>query len=335
VAIDFEKFRTWAEARFSGDLLVKGEEIKLNSIFKEDYKHHLWCSPKGGKKERDFGVYHCWKSGEKGTLVGLVMKVDGCSYEEALETLNAEDNSLARMEAELERMYNNGFKDIDAPKVVKKKADSIGLPPHTYLITELPEHDLYRSEAEVILRSRKIPVDGLYVCVDGDYRNRIIIPYYDPEGALIYWNGRYMGESDKIPKYLGPPKEIGISKEDVVYMPGEWPEPGVRIHITEGEMDAKSIRLSGLYAAACAGKVISIDQAGVPATVHPGAVPGRGRCRCRRTADDGRASARLVHPVQEVVLRATTDAVQGLEQDVREGWAEDSACVRPDEHQAV
>ncbi len=65
MAISFEKFLAWAETRF-GDVSVKGNEIRINSPFAEDYKKHLWANPYGGKKgaERPYGVYRLlrrWK----------------------------------------------------------------------------------------------------------------------------------------------------------------------------------------------------------------------------------------------------------------------------------
>ena len=76
--IDFDTFVNWAENRFD-KIQVKGKEVCLNSIFAEnDSKFHLWCNPYGGKHERTFGVFHCWKTDRKGSLVSLVMEVDKC-----------------------------------------------------------------------------------------------------------------------------------------------------------------------------------------------------------------------------------------------------------------
>ncbi len=65
MGVDFDSFRQWAEDRFNGDILVKGNEIRINSIFTEDHKHHMWCNPYGGKHQREDGCYRCWKTGEK------------------------------------------------------------------------------------------------------------------------------------------------------------------------------------------------------------------------------------------------------------------------------
>jgi len=262
MAIDFDKFVSWAENRFNGDVVVTDTEVKINSIFAEDFKHHLWCNPTGGKNERDHGVYHCWKTDKKGTLISLVMQVDQCTYDDALTTLDTGDVSLAELERKMEKFFDTAPSAV-LEKLEQVKTNGIQLPENTHLITELDEDNYYRMTAEMHLTSRKMPLEGFYVCADSSrenpYRGRLIIPYYDRKGTLFYFNARYLGESKDIPKYMGPPKEIGIGKGDVVYMP-HWPEAGSKIHIAEGEFDAKALELSGFNGAGCGGKNLSESQ---------------------------------------------------------------------------
>ncbi len=117
----------------------------------------------------------------------------------------------------------------------------------------------WRKKAESYLNERKISIEGLYICTGDRYKNRIIIPYFDKQGKLIYWNGRTLGESKC--KYLGPPKEVGVGKEDVVYMAGEWPNSGETVYLCEGEFNAKSLMAAELNGAACGGKNMSKKQA--------------------------------------------------------------------------
>jgi DNA primase len=258
VAIDFDKFITWAESRF-GDIKVKGHQVKINSIFTKepDYKYHLECNPYGGKKgaERPNGVYHCWKTGEKGTLVGLVMQVDHVPYEDALEIL---DGNMAL--SEIERMIEEMYDSKPPPQILIPQA-GIDLPEETHRICELDESDLLRISAESYLLGRRLPIGDLMVCGGEDeFKNRLIIPYYDRTHRLVYFNARYLGRSKDVPKYLGPSVEIGIGKGDVVYMP-DWPVAGTEVYLTEGEFDAMSLILSGLSAGAFGGKVLSENQA--------------------------------------------------------------------------
>ena len=253
MAVDFDKFLAWAEDRWNGDVVVKGNEIKLNSIFCEDYKHHLWCNPTGGKKERPEGVYRCWKTDERGSLISLVMHVDKCTYDEALERLDMADTSLASLEAKLEDVFSN--KPIEIKPVSER---GFTLPPHTYKISALDEDNFFRVEAEIYLRTRCLSPRGLYICTNGEYSNRIVIPYYDADGNLIYFNARALSDKQK-PKYRGPDNEI-VGKGDVIYMP-MWPSQGSAVHWTEGEFDAMSLCMAGFYGCAMGGKALGEIQA--------------------------------------------------------------------------
>ena len=253
MAIDFDTFLNWAESRF-GDVVVSGDEIKVNSIFDEDYKHHMWCNPKGGKKQLPHGVFHCWKTDKSGNLITLVRLVDKCSYDEAIETLGSYDIELADLERRLEAFM------ATRTEVVTEEVSGFKLPDHTFPINSLPASNFWRVEAEVYLTGRKLPIEDFQICLDGEYKNRIIIPYYDQNQKLIYWNGRYLNNSDKIPKYLGPKKDCGVGKSDVIYMAQKWPKAGAKLHIAEGEFDAKSLHISGFNGGAIGGSKLEEKQ---------------------------------------------------------------------------
>ena len=251
MSIDFDLFYEWAEARFK-DVVIKGEEIKLNSIFCEDYKHHLWCNPSGGKNHAPHGVFHCWKTDTKGSLVSLVMQVDKCSFEDALEILNSTNTRIEDLEKKVAEIF-----DKKITKSIEIENTQIQLPRSTYLFDDLPSFNYYKKKAEEYLAKRKISNKNILICTEGDYKNRIIIPYYNKKGQLIYFNGRYLGESNL--RYLGPPKSLGIGKGDVLYVP-DWPENGEKLYLTEGEFDAMSLRQCGFYSAAFGGKNLSEHQ---------------------------------------------------------------------------
>ena len=262
MAIDTELFLNWVETRFGDDYKLKGDEIKINSIFtdEEDTKYHLWCNCEGGKKKRDNGVFRCWKTDKRGSLISLVMLVDKCSFEEALEILGGSDANLRKLEEKLEDFWN---KKEEEPEVIEEFPENeLRLPPSSRRLTDLDADDFYRVQAEVYLYNRGLPIDGFLICSEGDYANRIVIPYYNAMGDLIYFNARYLGKRKETLRYMGPPKEVGIGKEDVVYIP-EWPTPGQEIWLTEGEFDARSIHHAGqqveeqMYAGAFGGKNLS------------------------------------------------------------------------------
>lgn len=251
--IDQDKFLSWAKKHWGDDIVIKGDQILLNSPFVEDYKHHLSCNcnPKGNKHHTPYGGFRCFKSETKGTLIRLVMEVEKCTEEEAFEILGSGTTSLASLEEKLAEMMGKKNKFVEEPVI-----SGLNLPPYTYKFDDLPSNNLYRQLAIEHLQKRKIPIDGLMVCVKGKYRNRIVIPYYDAEGKLIYYNCRIL--DDKEPKYMGPGKESGVGKLDVIYMK-KWIDKG-KLYVTEGEFDAMSICLSGLNSAAIGGKELSDKQ---------------------------------------------------------------------------
>jgi len=257
MSISFKIFAKWAKRRFGDDnVKVQGKEIRINSVFESgDDDFHLWCSPSGGKKNRKFGTYHCFKTDKKGSLVKLVMLVDNCDRDEAIARLHGQ-TSIRELEKRLEEM----FAAEDGPAITPEKPKvGLSIPSECFLISDLGNNNRWRQRSEEYLKNRKIPIDGLYVGTGDRYRGRILIPYYDTNGNLIYYNGRAMGESKC--KYLGPPKEIGVGKEDVIYMAGNWPEHGSVVYICEGEFNAMSLRQADFNAVACGGKNMSEKQA--------------------------------------------------------------------------
>lgn len=247
--ISYEKFLDWTERRF-GDVKISKNEIKINSIFCEDYKYHLSCNPSGGKKNLPHGAYRCLKTDKQGSLVSLVMLVDKCTFSEALETLDAIDLNFENLKDQVDNLFNT-------PQENRIVVKTINFPDYTYKITELNENNLWRTDAEIYLAQRKIPADPFYICTNGEYKNRIIIPYHDENGSITYWNGRLMVENKKSPKYRGPDKDCGIGKSDVIYFPKHYKKnKNIKLYITEGELDAYSLYLSGLASCALGGKTI-------------------------------------------------------------------------------
>jgi DNA primase len=264
MSIDFDKFLAWAESRFD-EVSIRGNEVLLNSVFCEDRKRHLWCNPSGGKTGCKSGVYHCWKSNKSGSLIGLVMIVDKCSYDEAVDILGApSEGSLEDLERRVQEIFDNKTPDAHEEEVVK----SLEIPGNCYLFDELPSYNEIRKSALEYLKSRDIDPSGLFVCTQGRYRNRIVIPYYDREGNLFYYNGRYIGNQGSNLRYLGPPKELGIGKGDVMFVP-HWPNSGEKLYITEGEFDALALRRSGFNSAALGGKNMSDKQMDMLSPYNP------------------------------------------------------------------
>ena len=251
--IDFESFVRWCEDKFD-KVVVKGSEVKINSIFTEDSGQHLCCSPKGGKYHRELGVYRCFKTDKKGTLIGLVMLVDNCTFDEAKDILSGQ-TLIGDLETKLEEFFKekeNVIAESDELDLSKMR-----LPIGSFMIECLPIGNKYRAEAEHYLASRKLSTKDLYICTEGEYKNRIIIPYYNSQGKLIYFNSRLL--ANKGLRYLGPDKSIGVGKGNVIFA-SKWPIKGSKIYLTEGEFDAMTLCFCGFNGMACGGKYLSDNQ---------------------------------------------------------------------------
>jgi len=251
MAIEKEIFVQWAEKYFD-KVDVRGDEVRVNSIFAEsDSKQHLWCNPAGGKNQRPYGVYHCWKTDRKGSLVSLVMEIEKCDFKSALGILGISRQRGRPIEE---------FEEIETDEVptwdIILETKTLSLPPYTHKLTQAPEN--WYQRARNYLLDRKIQLDNLFICIGGRFHGRIIIPYYSQNNDLIYFNGRTIIGDDL--RYKGPDKDCGIGKEDVLFFTN-YPEKGSKLYLCEGEFDALSLFYAGFNAVACGGKNLSDKQA--------------------------------------------------------------------------
>jgi hypothetical protein len=255
--VDYETFLKWAQERFGiENVRVHGDEIKTNSIFvNDDNKFHLWMNPSGGKsKHGELGSYRCWKTHKAGSLVSLVSYVDKCSFEEAEETI-CNVPSLRALEAKVHKFFNSQTDEVP-PAADEPVNAGIEFPPNTYKIDDMPSLSRNKRIACDYLRSRNLPSDNLYYCTDGNYRNRIVIPYFDQQGRLIYWNARSVKEGGL--KYMKP-DDPKLSQENVLFC-RRWPRQGKKLYITEGEFDAIVLDLCELNGCGQGGKSITDAQ---------------------------------------------------------------------------
>lgn len=260
MSIDYDVFLEWAKDRFGEENIkfYKGE-ICTNSIFSmdklgiEDHRHNLWMNPSGGKHQLPAGVFRCWLTDTMGSLVRLVAKVDNIPYDEA-EELISNTVPLRTLERKVHEFFlgKQEVENVTDLPVVQK---GLSLPDFTFKIPTLSVTNSWRRLAIQYLADRKLPPDDLYVCTGGDYKNRIVIPYYDRDGKLIWFNARTMSKNKNVIRYMKP----SGAQDEVLYFT-DWPRPGTRIYLTEGEFDALTLFLAGFHAAACGGKYLSDSQ---------------------------------------------------------------------------
>lgn len=264
--VDFDVFYDWCKDRFGESNLkirntAHGVEICTHSYFAQrkgidDNKFHLWMNPSGGKsKHPETGSYRCWKTDEMGSLVSLVARFDGIDYDDA-EELICGSTSLRILEQRVNEFF--GLKEEDPfEQAPQPEPTEMQFPDYTFYIDKMSDVNFWKIRATTYLSERKILTEGLYICTeDPEYGNRIIIPWYDKDEKLVFWNARTMNKSSKVIRYLKPKK----ADQDSVLFMTEWPAAGQKIYIMEGEFDAISLQLAGLYGCACGGKHLSDTQ---------------------------------------------------------------------------
>jgi DNA primase len=245
-SVDYDTFLAWVQEKFT-DIKVTDEKIRINSIYCDhlggDEKHHLWCRP-------HTGYYHCYKSGKKGTLLELVMDIDKCSHDAAVDTLGGQYDLLDLEEKLAEFLSGTPIEKINEKPTLKLPEGSISvnklLPP-------------FQAKVLAYLQSRKIPTNGLYYCISGEFSGRIVIPYYNSDGELIYFNARDIVKAKSLLRYRGPESSSGFKKEEAVWM-SFFPRKGAKIHLTEGEFDAMTLNECGFHGCATGGKDVSEKQ---------------------------------------------------------------------------
>lgn len=267
MAVDYAIFLDWAKDRFGEEnIKVKhtahGDEILTHSFYAhrkgmEDFTHNLWMNPSGGKgkKKAEFGSFRCWKTDTMGTLVKLVSDYDSIPYEEAEELLCG-STTLRQLELRVHEFFNS---DPEPVQAVEEAGDRLQFPPFTSEIDKMWKGNTWKFKAQQYLAARKLPTKGMHVCTDGEYKCRIIIPYYDQAGNLIWYNARLMYDKKGVIKYMKCKAVGSVTQDDVLYMT-DWPPAGSKIYLMEGEFDAISMSMAGFYACALGGKSISDAQ---------------------------------------------------------------------------
>lgn len=254
--VDRELFYEWAKKYFGEENISftkGGEEICTISPFSDGVKHKLWMNPSGGKsKHPENGAYRCWYTDKKGSLVSLVSQLENIEWDEA-EDLISNQTSLRSLEEEL----NKFFKFENENKKTQNNVGKINLPDKTFLIDSLNNGSIYH-KAVAYLKERKIPTDGLFVSFDKEYYNRIVIPYYDFNGDLIWFNARLISNDENALRYKKPNIE-NVSQDEVLYM-RRWPKKPSEVFVVEGEFDSMSLDICDYYSAACGGKTLSDNQ---------------------------------------------------------------------------
>jgi hypothetical protein len=195
----------------------------------------------------NFGVpgYHCFNCGKQGNFIELFSVIKGVSYDDAKKELFKYDK-------------DNIKNRLESKKVIEEKKETItenfnSILEHSYGLNSIGDGILFNKYMEVLRNfyiDRKIPKEyKIYIAYDGKYKNRIIIPIFDEDKNVIYFQARRIPGSNIEPKYDNP-----ISPKEQCVLNKFRFDKEHSIAVTEGLIDAFMI---GKQGTSCLGKEVS------------------------------------------------------------------------------
>ena len=186
--------------------------------------------------------WKCLNCDEHGNFYDIYSRVLGVSYDDAVERLK-------------NPAWKRGDKDktdkvkdrLDRKKVEEDKTEFTHYNEIKKDCEEPPER--YKNALEKFYETRKIPREyKVYICYQGRYKNRIIIPVFEGHN-IVYFQARRIPGTQIVPKYDNPasPKELIILNHNDF-------DPDQYIVVSEGIIDAWMV---GNQGTTCLGKFIS------------------------------------------------------------------------------
>lgn len=229
-----------------------GRELSVPSLFiDDDWKRHMNINV-------ETGLWRCFKTGETGNFIKLYSLLENISYRKA-------QLALIFLEIEDEFFSDSPVKETGYSEFIKKtegcvfNTDAWDLVPANFNQEEL-ERDPLLFQAYSYLLSRKVINNRFFVCRDGKFKDRLIIPYVNDIGETYYFNSRALF-SNQFPKYLNPSSEEGVLPSHILYNYNKLSTKS--LIVTEGVFDALVFRMYDKNSTCTQGSYVSkiqIDQ---------------------------------------------------------------------------
>jgi DNA primase len=185
---------------------------KGNETSKQNHSYHCpFCNHVKRKLEicyndTNFGTWHCW-----------VCNLGGFSIHSLLKKIKVQDSILSetyQLESELnktlKRTYRVEQEQKDDIKKLELPKEFISLSNLKTITNETEQVLEYLSKRNI--RGIDIIRYNIGYCIDGDFKDRIIIPNYNDKNELNYFVGRYYKDNKCIIKYHTP----DVNKSDVI-----------------------------------------------------------------------------------------------------------------------
>ena len=276
VVIDKTKLRAWLESRF-GEVRARGHHLMVNDPLgkpdgRPDTGFNLVFWTEGGS-------YKSWLPPQRhGSLVKFVMETDGVTWQEAVQTIGQGPSSTTNVDVNeiITSVQAQQRKVNDVQTAVQRCAAD--LPPGFSLFsTTCPMSNTGRHLYDKLVKERGIFPDLFGVGFIEphlptprelserwpDMSSRIIIPYYDPDGNVVYWTAR--DTVGKEPVYFNAPLPMDeslraryVGRDNAVWC-FDWSKKA-KLYMCEGAFDAMSLNTVGLAAIAVGGATVSDGQ---------------------------------------------------------------------------
>ena len=181
--------------------------------------------------------WNCFNCDEYGNFYDIYSRLKGISYDEAVDQLKNWKWDKDRVKSRL--------------TATKKEEEKVEFTHYNWIkedCIEPPER--YIKALKNFYDDRRIPKEHkLYISYKGRYANRIIIPIFDKDDNIVYFQARRIPKTGIIPKYDNP-----SSPKEIIIMNSHLFDPDKYIIVPEGIIDAYMI---GNQGTTCLGKFIS------------------------------------------------------------------------------
>lgn len=220
--INSEFVRSYCLDKFSNYRVVSsGRELIIPSIFLDsDPKRHMSIN-------LESGMWRCFKTSNTGNFIKLYSIMEHIAYRKAYENF----------------MFESFIREADETPQEELKTIKALEPFKMDLVDPEAEYDDYMMAlaAEMICH-RRMQDQKFYLAREGDYLNRLIIPFYNSESEMFFFQARGL-TPQAYPKYLNA-KNVKSSHVLYPYDYGSY-DP---LFVTEGVIDCLTLKQCGFNA---------------------------------------------------------------------------------------
>ena len=189
--------------------------------------------------------WNCFNCDEHGNFYDIYSRMLGISYDDAVDRLK--NPAWKRGDKEKDKEVKERTLHDSKRPVAKEETEFEN---YNWLLDHCENPPArYQVALEKFREERRIPKWAtLYICHDGRYRNRIIIPILDNEN-IVYFQARRIPGTNLVPKYDNP-----ASPKEIIIINYNFFDPDKYIVVAEGIVDAWMVSAQGTT---CLGKYIS------------------------------------------------------------------------------